>query len=289
MAGTLPAHLRGTTQEIQFTAGYKDSEAAKSSQQSDRDAWAAFQTAKLDRSIAAREAEIRFLEEAYLPGEGTFRHESCRRAPLYKVPRDEVDPATGAVVNVVWVENPSAVELRDSVMADVGVYAHRAMSIALNVARQETLKFEKRRDLAAKAQVAASDGDTVMGDATLSTALKAEVKRLVMGVMPRDLHGHASPGAGSSKLTKKARVAAAHVQATVTGKGTGYEEEAVSRARHTKERIVVVAKAEGSKPKRKRGRKQQQQNNRSSSLRGKEKEKRRRGSRCTGSRWTLTY
>ncbi|KAH8976611.1 hypothetical protein EDB86DRAFT_2839797 [Lactarius hatsudake] len=143
-------------------------------------------------------------------------------------------------------------------MADVGVYAHRAMSIALNVARQETLKFEKRRDLAAKAQVAASDGDTVMGDATLSTALKAEVKRLVMGVMPRDLHGHASPGAGSSKLTKKARVAAAHVQATVTGKGTGKKKR--SRAPDTpKERIVVVAKAEGSKPKRKRGRKQQQQ------------------------------
>ncbi|KAH9008873.1 hypothetical protein EDB83DRAFT_2531479, partial [Lactarius deliciosus] len=275
---TQPAHLRGTTQEIQFTAGYKDSQPAKDAQQSERDAWAAYQTAKLDRSIAARKAEIVFLEEATSP-EKALSDMRAAVAPhcagiiaRYKVPRDVINPETGAVTNVVWVENPAAVEVRNNVMADVGVYAHRTISIGLNIGRQEAIKFEKRKDLAAKAQVAASDGDTVMGDATLSNALKAEVKRLVMGVMPRDLKGHASPTAGSSNLTKKARVAAAHVQATVTGKGTGRKKQSRAPDR-AKERIVVVAKAEGSKPKRKRGRKQQQQQKQQPQGKGKGKEK----------------
>ncbi|KAH8999705.1 hypothetical protein EDB86DRAFT_2828312 [Lactarius hatsudake] len=264
---TVPAHLKGNTHQVQFTAGYKETAAAKQAQNGVDAAYAAHRTAVLDLEIAARKAEIVFLEEATSPQKATLDMKSAL-APhcasileRYKVPYDVVNPETGAR-DVEWRTNPQAEAIRDAVMADCGVYAHRAISIALNVAKRESLKIEKTKALAAKAQVAAADGDSMDVDATLTTSIKNEVKRQVMGVMQRDKQVNAR--AGSSKLTGQARGAAAHTQATVTGSGTGKGKKR-SGPRPGKEKVVVVAKAEGSqKPKRKRGRgkgkgKQQQQ------------------------------
>ncbi|KAH8978967.1 hypothetical protein EDB92DRAFT_1955738 [Lactarius akahatsu] len=265
--GSLPAQLRSSATKLQFTAGYQTTDAAKASQKEIDDGFAAHQIACLDLMIAARKKEISFLEEATSPEKATLDMRSAL-APhcasileRYKVPRDILAP-DGSVDNVVWIVNPQAEAIRDSVLADCGVYAHRAISIALNVAKREALRVEKTKSLAAKAQVAAGDGDTVMGDATLASTIRAEVKRQVMGVMPRDKPDQ-SRGAGSSNLTKKARVAAAHTQAIVTGSGTGSGRKR-SGPKPGKERVVVVAKAEGSQGKRKRRRgkgkgKQQQQ------------------------------
>ncbi|KAH8977113.1 hypothetical protein EDB83DRAFT_2327799 [Lactarius deliciosus] len=264
--GTFPAQLRGSANQLQFTAGYKETAAAKAAQDGIDSTFVAYQKAVLDLEIAARKAEIVYLEEATAPGKATLDMRSAL-APhcaaileRYKVPNDVLDP-DGSVVDVTWVVNPQAEVIRDNVMADCGCYAQRAISIALNIGKQESLRIEKTKALAAKAQVAAADGDAMQVDATLSTTIKNEVKRQVMGVMQRDKPSRA---AGPSRQTQVARGAAANAHAIVTGSGTGTGKKR-SGPKPGKERVVVVAKVEGSqKPKRKRGRgkgkgKQQQQ------------------------------
>ncbi|KAH8992607.1 hypothetical protein EDB86DRAFT_3079215 [Lactarius hatsudake] len=278
--GSFPPQLRGTAHQLQFTAGYKETAAAKQAQGGIDAVYASFQKDVLDLEIAARKAEIVYLQEATSPAKATLDMRSAV-APhcaaileRYKLPYDQVNPETGAV-SQVWRVNPQAEAIRDQVMADCGVYAHRVIAIALNVHKREQLHVEKKKALAAKAQVAAADGDSMDVDATLATSIKNEVKRQVMGVMQRDKHVNAQ--AGSSKLSKKARGAAAHTQAIVTGSGTGKGKKR-SGPRPGKEKVVVVAKAEGAQSKRKRRRgkgkgKSQQQQQQPKTDKGKGKQK----------------
>ncbi|KAH8976539.1 hypothetical protein EDB83DRAFT_2328100 [Lactarius deliciosus] len=161
----------------------------------------------------------------------------------------------------------------EATMADVGVYAHRAISIAINIGKREDIRIEKTKSLASAAKVAAGDGAPMDVDATLAQTIRSEVKRQVMGVMPRDKQ---SRGAGPSKLTGAARGAAANVQAKVHGQGTGSGKKR-SGPKPQKEGFTVLAKVEGSQKKRKRRGKgkgkqqQQQQQGPKPSRKGKEK------------------
>ncbi|KAH9050409.1 hypothetical protein EDB87DRAFT_1696926 [Lactarius vividus] len=218
--GYKQAHLRGSANKVQFTSGYKDSDAAQAAQRDTDDRFHKYQVASLTADIAAKRAEVKFLEEA------------------------------------------------------------RVIQIATSIATAANAKIEKKKSIAATATVAASDGaDVVMTDATLSAALKAEIKRTVMGLMPRDRKG--GP-AQPSKATKQAREAAAATQAKIT---PGYEsvlpgyivrpriralttfgysgrrKKRSRKPKQAKEEYVVMAKAEGSKrkQKKKRGAQQRQQ------------------------------
>ncbi|KAH9052205.1 hypothetical protein EDB87DRAFT_1692879 [Lactarius vividus] len=300
--GTFPAHLRGSANQVQFTSGYKDSDAAKAAQKDTDDKHHAYQVARLTSDIAAKQAEVKFLQEACDPIKA---HSDMRAAlvPLcpaivakYKVPRDEIDPETREVTNVVWITSPAALRIRDHVLEDCGAYAQRVIQIATRIATAENAKIEKSKSIAAAATVAAADGaDVVMADATLSAALKAEIKRTVMGLMPRDRKG--GP-ALPSKATKKAREAAAATQAKITPgyesvlpgyivrpriralTTFGYSGRRKKRSRppqQKKEEYVVLAKAEGSKRAKKQKRKarpqQQQQQQKKGKGKGKEKAK----------------
>ncbi|KAH9009239.1 hypothetical protein EDB84DRAFT_1571367 [Lactarius hengduanensis] len=247
------------------------------------DRFAATRTAQLDSDIAARTLEETFLLEAIKPEKAFLDM------------RAAVAPQAAAIHGAL---QGAAIAIRDTVWADCGVYAHRAIAIAFNAGKREQIKIEKKKDLADKAQVAASDGDTLMGDATLATAIQREVKRQVMGHnMPRDKKTKVTQsrgGGGPSNLTRKAREAAATVQSRVQEKGPGgrygtrlagflsrSESAALKSFTHRKnrarpnpqqkERYTVVAKAEGSQKKRgKRGKgggkgKQQQQQQASTS------------------------
>ncbi|KAH9008944.1 hypothetical protein EDB83DRAFT_2322900 [Lactarius deliciosus] len=277
--GTLPAHLRGSANKVQFTAGYGETAAAKAAQKTSDDAYSTYQLACLDRDIAARELEVVFLEAAISPDKATLDMRSAL-APhcasileRYKVPRDVIGP-DGSVTDVQWKVNPQASAIMEATMADVGVYAHRAIAIALNIGKREDMRIEKTKSLAAAAKVAAGDGVAMDVDATLAQTIRSEVKRQVMGVMPRDKQQ--SRGAGPSKLTGAARGAAANVQATVHGQGTGSKKKR-SGPKPQKEGYTVVAKVEGSQKKRKRRGKgkgkqqQQQQQGPKPSRKGKEK------------------
>ncbi|KAH8976434.1 hypothetical protein EDB83DRAFT_2538721 [Lactarius deliciosus] len=226
------------------------------------DAYSTYQLACLDRDIAARELEVVFLEAAISPDKATLDMRSAL-APhcasimeRYKVPRDVIGP-DGSVTDVQWKVNPQALAIMEATMADVGVYAHRAISIALNIGK-----------------LAAGDGVAMDVDATLAQTIRSEVKRQVMGVMPRDKQQ--SRGAGPSKLTGAARGAAANVQAKVHGQGTGSGKKR-SGPKPQKEGLQVLAKVEGSQKKRKRRGKgkgkqqQQQQQGPKPSRKGKEK------------------
>ncbi|KAH9018249.1 hypothetical protein EDB85DRAFT_1897245 [Lactarius pseudohatsudake] len=301
--GTLPPPLRGDAPKCQFSSDYAGTDAAKAHQKAADDRHAAARLAQLDSDIAARTLEETFLLEAIAPEKAILDMRSAvapHAATImarYKVPSTILDPEGTPAEDVRYVINPQAVAIRDQVMADCGVYAHRAIAIAFNAGKREQLSISKKKDLADKAQVAASDGDTVMGDATLATAIQREVKRQVMGHnMPRDKKTKVTQsrgGGGPSNLTRKAREAAATVQATVIGKGQGarYGTRLAGFLSHSEirelksftyrkrrsgpkpqqERYTVVAKAEGSQKKRgKRGKgggkgKQQQQQQASTS------------------------
>ncbi|KAH9059806.1 hypothetical protein EDB87DRAFT_1577344 [Lactarius vividus] len=182
--GTFPAHLRGSANKVQFTSGYKDSDAAQAAQRDTDDRFHKYQVASLTADIAAKRAEVKFLEEAVDPRKAHMDMHAAL-VPLcpaivarYKVPRDEIDPTTGEVSDVVWIPSPAAERIRDHVLADCGAYAQRVIQIATSIATAANAKIEKKKSIAATATVAASDGaDVVMTDATLSAALKAEIKR----------------------------------------------------------------------------------------------------------------
>ncbi|KAH9008222.1 hypothetical protein EDB85DRAFT_2164781 [Lactarius pseudohatsudake] len=283
--GTLPPHLRGTPPKVQFSSVYGETDAAKAHQRGVDEKDATSRRAQLDSDIAARVLEETFLLEAIAPEKAVvdmraaIAPHAATIMARYKVPSTILDPEGTPAADVRYVINPQAEAIRDHVMADCGVYAHRAIAIAYNAENREDIRISKTKSVADAAQVAASDGDTVMGDATLASAIKAEVKRAVMGIMPRDKKAKVTQsrgGAGPSNLTRKAREAAANVQATVVGKGPGgkygsrltthltssemrelksftYRKQR-SRPNPPKERYTVVAKAEGSRPPRgKRG------------------------------------
>ncbi|KAI9435246.1 hypothetical protein H4582DRAFT_2079722 [Lactarius indigo] len=284
--GTLPAHLRGSAPKIQFTAGYGDSAAAQAAQKKADDEHAAHQVSRLTSDIAAREAEVKFLEEAIDP-QKAFADMQAAIAPhvpailkRYQVPLEErgVDPATGEirVTGVVWVTSPAAEAIRDQVLMDCGVYAARVIAIAQAVTDAESAKIEKKRNIASAATTAARDGDDVVMGESLSSAMRAEIKRVVMGLMPKQ---NKNASAGPSQLTKKARNQAAEVHAKITGKKP--KRKYRSQATESVDGLVL-AKAEGSQPRKKRARKgkgkgqaqpQQQQQKPQKKRKGKGKEK----------------
>ncbi len=189
--GTFPPHLRTSAAKVQFTAGYSDTAAARAAQQSIDDAHLAYQKDSLTKAIAARDAEVVYLEEAIEPLKAredllkVLEPLSHTVVARYKVPLEERDE-NGVVTNIVMAQAPAAIAIRDQVLGDCGIYASCVVSITLNRAAALDRKIEKKKTVAAAAQVAAGDGDTVMGDATVTAALKAEVKRQVMGLMPRE-------------------------------------------------------------------------------------------------------
>jgi hypothetical protein len=189
--GTLPPHLKGSAPKIQFTAGYATTEAAKAAQKTIDDEHAAHQIATLTKSIATRADEVKWLEAETAP-ERVVAEMRAHLAPLgitvaarYKLPVETRD-ALGVVTHVEMVQAPAAIAIRDSVMEDCGIYASCVISMVLNRAEAMDRKIEKKRAVASAATVAANDGDAVMGDATLTSAIAKEVKRQVMGVMPRE-------------------------------------------------------------------------------------------------------
>ncbi|KAH9049576.1 hypothetical protein EDB87DRAFT_1583331 [Lactarius vividus] len=129
--GTFPAHRRGAANAVQFTSGYKDSEAAQAAKRDSDDRYHKYQVAALTADIAAKRAEVKFLEEAVDPRKAHMDMHAAL-VPLcpsivarYKVPRDEIDPTTGEVSDVVWIPSPAAERIRDHVLEDCGAYAQR--------------------------------------------------------------------------------------------------------------------------------------------------------------------
>ncbi|KAI9459635.1 hypothetical protein BJY52DRAFT_1222942 [Lactarius psammicola] len=66
--GTFPPHLRTSATQVQYTAGYGDTAAAKAAQQAINDKHHAYQVDQLDLCIKARDAEVVYLEAAIEPG-----------------------------------------------------------------------------------------------------------------------------------------------------------------------------------------------------------------------------
>ncbi|KAI9440192.1 hypothetical protein BJY52DRAFT_1195510 [Lactarius psammicola] len=220
--GTFPPHLRTSASQVQFTAGYGDTEAAKAAQRSINDKHHAYQVEQLTLAIKAREAEVVYLEAAIEAGkvrDDLLDHlvpMSTTIVGRYKVP-EEYTPAGATESSVRLVQSPAAEAIRDQVLIDCGIYASAAVSITLNRMSVMDAKIEKKRAISAAATVAAGDGaDAVMGDATLTSAIKQEIKRTVMGLMPRE--NRAPKG---NATVKAARKAAAAVSAKTTPRQSG--------------------------------------------------------------------
>jgi hypothetical protein len=212
--GTLPASLRSAATQVQFTAGYGDSADAKSAQKAINDAHLEYQKATLSKLVAARAKEEESLKAEIAPETACVAmHVAVKAASAtivtrYRIP---VEHAAGAadgpdvgMGHITWEQSPAALAIRDEVLADCPVYAQRVVSITLTRAELSDRKIEKKCSIATAATAAASDdaGPPPPGGGTLSDAVKAEVKRFVMGLMPRE------PKSKKKDKVQKTRVSA---------------------------------------------------------------------------------
>ena len=230
--GTLPPHLRAAPPQVQFTAGYGSTEAAKAAQQEINDAHAKCQITLLASMITAREKEVELLEGKLSPEAAalSLRTEVVKVAlqvqDRYKIPietRRAGREADGdeAMADIVWEIAPAFQKMRDQVLADCPLYASRVVSICLNRHAAMQTKIEKKRSVAAAATVAASDGGLVDETATLDKTIKDLVKRHVMGLMPREPKSKAK-GKGPAQQAKVSAAASRyHIIADFFAEGSG--------------------------------------------------------------------
>ena len=213
--GTLPQHLRQPAAQVQFTAGYSDTAAAKAAQKALNDAHLEYQRGQLTRMIEARSAEIVSLEAETAPDHSGDKLSAAIVAigtsieANYKVPVDVERPAAdgdgeNAVMHdISWEPSPAAKRIFEEMLADAPVYAQHAVNLTFNVMDQMSRKIEKKRAAANAATSAAADGAGTSGEtSTLTKAVQAEVKRVVMGLMP--------PGPKSKKKTKAEKAKVSH-------------------------------------------------------------------------------
>ena len=212
--GTLPPNLRTVAAQVQFTAGYGDSAAAKAAQKALNDAHLEYQRTTLTSMIAAREKEVEALEletspdHAADPMFAAVMAASPKIVARYKVPVEFDRPAAAGDSNdetmrdVRWEQSPAAKALGEEVLTDCPVYTQRVITIQLNRADQLSRKIEKKRAVAAAATTAANDGAGGTAPSTMTTAIQAEVKRIVMGLMPRE------PKSKKKTKAEKAKVSA---------------------------------------------------------------------------------
>ena len=197
--GSLPPSLRTSAAQVQFTSGYSDSAEAKAAQKALNDAHTEYQRKVLASMIAAREKEVESLEKETAPEHAADRMHAAFMAASttivkrYKVPVVVRAPAATAgdrdnaeMRDVRWEDSQAAKHLALEVLEDAPVYAQRCVTITLNVADALSRKIEKKRAVAAAATVAAADGTTPVADRTLNAAIESQVKRVVMGLMPRE-------------------------------------------------------------------------------------------------------
>jgi hypothetical protein len=205
-AGTLPAHLRTSAPKVQFSAVYVNDAEAKAAEARLATSHAEYQKSVLTESIKQKKDEVTFMKKALEPQQ-MWTELQARIAPhatqvlgRSKLPVVQYDN-DGTVVGTT-LEIPRAAEvIRDNVMNDCVVYAQRVISITTARVELMAQKIQKKRDVAAAATSAAADVTMADTTATVASLVQKEVKRVLMGTIPKE-----SKRKGKPSLFKQAKV-----------------------------------------------------------------------------------
>ena len=211
--GTLPPALKGSAPKVQFSAGYAGTAEARQAEAEIVRSHEQHMVTVLTSWIAAREAEVAHIEKETAPDVASLAlrsivlAQSLKVVDRYKVPVETVTGGDGddaPMTDVHWETSPAALSMRDDLLADCPALVSRTVSITVNIAAQQDMKIEKKRKIANAATTAAAD-DVASSSAggTLTDAVKAEVRRVVMGILPPEVKSKAR-----NKMQRTAKVSA---------------------------------------------------------------------------------
>ena len=242
-AGTMPAFLRGTAPQIQFTSGFSDTADGRAAKRELETVHVESQRRFLTVSIKGKKDEVTALKAETTPEHAwtTLRAIVAAHSPSIlernKLPVDTVNDAGRP--DVKWEISEAAIAIRDHVMEDCVVYAMRAVSLTESSLAHKALKIKKKRDLATSARTAAGDGDVQMDDA--AGLPQASIQSLVDKAVAAALKKKQPQAGPSSKRKRESGNAEAGPSQPRGGKRSKQDLIAEAKVRHGRFSSHVIA------------------------------------------------